>query len=407
MHRSLRSIVLAVVLVCATLTGATAFAAPVTWQGVDVTLHSEQSGGVVLINGTLPETAPLPAEAELSVPAGSKIQWIGEILGGPPSADPTLKYTKTTSGGLDVYRFTLVTSRSAQIEILTAGDQAVDGASFSSTLTWTPSQDVPVVRLIVRVPQGAQVAAPVAGASLQPGDSAFSYYVKTFEDVKAGDALDLTFGYSVPATPVSTGGTASGSSTLATIVLLVGALLVVAIVVLAVRAGVAKGSAHTAPELDDEVGIEIETTEDVTQGPPPEAGFVAGDAGRPSSTKRLVLTVAVIAVLIVGVFIVAGQTSKPQLTGDTITKTYSATAPCLTVTIAVTAPADADPRATAETLFAALGPLGGMSIATYNVKTASLEVGFCESQSSESVVRQALVATGLVAAGGGGETPAP
>ena len=75
-----------------------AVAAPSAWQKMDIALHLEEAGGVMLVSGELPLQATLPTEAELSVPAGSQLQWIGQIMGGDPSADPALTYTKTTVG---------------------------------------------------------------------------------------------------------------------------------------------------------------------------------------------------------------------------------------------------------------------------------------------------------------------
>ena len=120
MRHSLRFIFAAAVFALAVSPVTTGFAAPATWERVDVTQHSEQGGGVLLVSGELPATASLPADAQLSVPAGSGLQWIGEILGGASADDPELKFTKTTVNGNDLYRFTLTKSRTAQIEVPTS-----------------------------------------------------------------------------------------------------------------------------------------------------------------------------------------------------------------------------------------------------------------------------------------------
>ncbi|KAF0208684.1 MAG: hypothetical protein FD171_325 [Actinobacteria bacterium] len=399
MRRSFTLVLVATAFVLTTLSATVAFAAPVAWQSIDVTLHSESAESRMLVSGTLPETVSLPAEAELSVPAGSAFMWIGEILGGDPSADPELKYTKTTIGELDVYRFTLTKSRTAQVEIPAPIKQVINGSAYTLALKWTSAQDVPEVRLIARVPQGAQVAAPVEGAALQPGEAGYSYYVKTIKGVKAGQPLDLTFDYTLPAVPATAA--TPGTNPIVPLVLVLFVIAVAALVVVSVRRkpaeessdgeqSVITGAADTQVEFSDEEQFSEASPETQLSRP----------AG---ASKRMLITAVVIGTLIVAAFIVVGQTTKPKLVGDTITRTFSPGEPCLTSTLAVTAPKNADPNKTAEKLFGALGPLGGMNIATYNVKTQSVEVGFCESKTSEAAVRQALAATGLVAA----EAPAP
>lgn len=400
MRRSFTLILVAIAFVLTTLSATVAFAAPLQWQSVDVTLHSESSDARMLVSGTLPETVSIPAEAELSVPAGSAFMWIGEILGGDPSADPELKYTKTTVGELDVYRFTLTKSRTAQVEIPAPIKQVINGSTYTLALKWTSAQDVPEVRLIARVPQGAQIAVPVEGASMQPGEEGFSYYVKTIKGVKAGQPLELTFDYSLPATPA--GGATTGTNPIIPLVLVLFVIAVAALVVVSVRR---KPEEQSSDDDQSAIAEPADTpVEFVDDDAPFSEASPETQRSRPAgASKRMLITAVVIGALIVAAFVVVGQTTKPKLVGDTITRTFSPGEPCLTSTLAVTAPNSADPNKTAEKLFAALGPLGGMNIATYNVKTKSVEVGFCESKTSEIAVRQALAATGLVAA----DAPAP
>jgi len=93
MLRVLRSFAATTMLLVALFCASTALAAPAPWQRVDVILHAEESGGVMLVSGELPPGTKLPAEAELSVPAGSTLLWTGEILGGATSEDPSLTCT--------------------------------------------------------------------------------------------------------------------------------------------------------------------------------------------------------------------------------------------------------------------------------------------------------------------------
>ena len=115
--------------------------------------------------------------------------------------------------------------------------------------------------------------------------------------------------------------------------------------------------------------------------------------------KKTVLTLVVVIPIVLLAVVVGAQAAKPRFEGDTITQTFSQGQPCATATIPLNLTGDADPLDVSENLFAALKSVKGMNSATLNLKTSSIEVGFCESSANESVVRQALLPTGLVAEG--------
>jgi hypothetical protein len=114
-------------------------------------------------------------------------------------------------------------------------------------------------------------------------------------------------------------------------------------------------------------------------------------------TKLLMLTAVFVIGLIVAVAMIGGGAPKPTLTGDVISRTFSAGEPCATASIPITVPQGTEPTKVAETIFGALESAKGMNTASYNVKTSVLEAGFCESKSSEKAVREALAPTGLLA----------
>jgi len=392
MFRSLRSVLLVAICALIAVSAAPAFAAPATWRSIDVTLHPEQSGGVMMISGELPPTAKLPAQAELSVPTGNEVQWIGEILGGASAADPTLKYTKTVVGATDFYRFTLANSRIAQIEIPSTTGQTIDGATYNDSLKWTATQDVPEVRVSVRVPVGAKIVQEVPGATIQTGDATNSYYTKTFKDVKAGDALDLTFAYTAaPVAPAAAGAVASSSDSTALIIFFAVALGIAALVTVAVRRKM-----KTRIPAERAATIHARAAANKSQ----RANDVAPASALTGRAKRNLVTGGIVAVLVLAAGIVGTQATKPKLEGDSVTRTFSQAAPCANATIALTVPGGSDPMATAEKIFAVLKPISGMTSATYNVKNSSVEVGFCESTSNEAAIRSALVPTGFIATAG-------
>ena len=416
MRRPLRIVLVAATFALAASLTTTIFAAPVAWERVDVTQHSEQGGGVLLVSGELPATASLPADAELSVPAGSELQWIGEILGGASANDPELKFTKTTVKGNDLYRFTLTKSRTAQIEVPLTESMAFDGTTYSSFIVWTATQDVPEVRLSLRVPQAAQITTSSAGAALVPGDGNYAFYTKTVKNVNAGDQLDLAVAYSLPtvAAAAAAGAAPSGGSLAVPIVLVLLVLAAFVGLIVAVRrkmAGSAAGdnegyvapakaksgrASSVAVEMDDAQVEEAEVPAEADSSKAPLSG----------KSKRNLVTAVIIGVLIVAAIAVGVQTTKPKITGDTISQTFSSAEPCATANIPLTVAKGADPSETAEALFAAIKPIPGLTTATYNLKTASIDIGYCESSSSEAALRQALAPTGMVAAGGAAVAPA-
>ncbi len=420
MSRTLRLVLpLAMLLSVFVWTGA-AMAKPAEWQRVDVTLHSEQSGGVMLVSGELPESVKLPAEAELSVPAGSSLQWVGEILGGDPSADPELTYTKSTVNGSDVYRFTLTKSRIAQLEIVTSEAAGFDGTNYTSGVKWSATQAVPEVRLSARIPQGAQIVQPSPDAALQPGDSGYSFYTKSVKDVKPGDQLDMTFSYKVAATPASTTAATSSGSTAQIVIILI-AVAAGGFFVMAVRRKMAPASGDAVvPAKTSAASIKSNTAKSAknngkntrSKNSTTSAPIEVEDANGPSTrltgaAKRNILTGAIVGSIIVVALVVGNQTNKPLIEGDSISQTFSQGQPCSTATIALAVPAGEDPAKTAETLFTALRAVDGMNTATYNFKTSTLEAGFCESSATEESVRQGLAPTGLVDASAPDQSAAP
>jgi len=399
---------LAAALAVALATATSAVAAPVAWERIDITRHSGQGDGVMLVAGILPEGTPLPAEAELAVPAGSRIQWIGEILGGAAEKDPELEYTKTTAGGTDLYRVVLTKSHIAQIEMVVQEGQTFDGTAYASAVGWTAPADVAEVRLNIRVPQAARIAKPVEGATLLPGETGYAYYTKTYANVKAGERLDLAAVYTIP-TAAGGGpaaGGASGSGGAVPILLVLLGLAAAAGVIVAVRGKLAsKVAADEDGAADDDGAFEAaEHVDDraADEGDEPaddeEAGVEPGAVGMSSGARRNLVTAGIIVVLVIAAVAVGARTTRPQATGDTISQTFSAGEPCETTSVAIK---DAgDPQATAKRLFEALGTMTGLKAATYNVKTGTIDVGYCESQTSAGAVKEVLSGTGLVAPGG-------
>jgi hypothetical protein len=126
---------------------------------------------------------------------------------------------------------------------------------------------------------------------------------------------------------------------------------------------------------------------------------VVSQPRRSLMSKKSIMTVCIVAPIFVLAVIVGAQAAKPKFEGDTITQTFSQGEPCATATVTLNLTGGADPLDVSESLFAAIKPVKGLNSATLNLKTSSIEVGFCESSANEDVIRKALLPTGLVAAG--------
>lgn len=409
MRHSLRITLVTVLCVLQLAFASLAFAAPSPWQTVDIVFHAEETGGVMTVYAELAEGITLPAQARLSVPAGADVQWIGEILGGDPAQDPELKSTKTTEGGADIYAFTLTQSRIAQIETLLPAGRTFDGTAYTAALTWPAAEDLPQVRVAVLMPKGAKIVTPAPGAQIMAGDSTSDYYAKTVKDVKAGDTVDLTVTYTEPpaapaATPASGANAAGGSQgTLVSILLVVVLLVGGVMVVMGARGKIAARTAGAAEEPDGDAAAGTVATsvadafEDDAAGDASTVAEAASAVTASGAAKRRMVTAIIAGVLVIAAVALGMQAAKPQVVGDTVAEVFAQGEACVTVDIPLSTEGDKDPTATGKKLFDALRPLPGLKSATYDFKNGALSVGFCESETSEAAIREALAPTGVLA----------
>ncbi len=414
MRHSLRITLVTVLCLLQLAFASAAFAAPSPWQTVDIVFHAEESGGVMTVYAELAEGVTLPAQARLSVPAGAEVQWIGEILGGDPAQDPELKFAKTTEGAADIYAFTLTQARIAQIEMLLPAGRTFDGTAYTTALTWPAAEDLPQVRVAVLMPKGAQIVTPAPGAQIMAGDSTSDYYAKTVKDVKAGDVVDLAVTYTEPAAqPAATTGSGASVSApggsqgtfvsiLLVVVLLVGGVMVV----MGARGKIAArtADADAAEEPADGAATGPVATFAAAHAADDDAADDASDADGDASggsaagaAKRRMVTAIIAGVLVIAAVALGIQAAKPQVVGDTVAEVFVQGEACVTVDIPVASAGDKDPTATGKALFDAIRPLPGLKSATYDFKNGALTVGFCESETSEAAIREALAPTGMLA----------
>lgn len=428
MIRTVRSLALAMMAALFALTVGvpTALAAPaLPWESVSLNLSTDADTPLLMVSGKLPESTPLPATIVLAVPAGAEVQWAGEVLGGDPSDDPTAQPTKTTKGGQDLYTFTLTKSHIAQIEAIVPPAMTTANGLYSVNFSQVAFADAPEYVVAIQIPQAAQLSeTPTGTASLAPGPTGFRYYQQSFSKVKAGEPIAVTFSYTLPsgattgAAPAATG----GSSMLVPILLVGVALLLGAALVVGVRRKmnppVAEKPARPAasktrkPETatvadDDEDGFSTSEAAPKVASTPKQVEIADDeDAVAPAPRNKLALfgTLAVVAALLVSGVIAVSSGGAAKTTGDVITKVLAGGEACTQAQIPLAFPQGTDTTKAAEELFAAIAAVPSVTQATVRLSTSSMEIGYCNSEANEDMIRAALAPTGYVSAI---TTPAP
>lgn len=395
-----RLAILAVTIVVLSFQAAAAFGQPSGWKFVDITLLSEQQP-VFIVGGELPEGTPLPHEAELAVPAGLQLQWIGEVLGGDPSNDPTLQYDKTSANGMDIYRFTMTRARSAQVELLAPAAIVFDGTNYATSIAWTASEDEPELRISQRVPFGTQIITADPAASLASGDAGSAYYTKTLRDVKVGQLIDLSFTYAPPAPGTAAPAGATSSDTTAFVIIGIAFVAMLGLLALVMRRTFAQ-PADEPRSSTTRVAAEKEPAAARAEATEPPAAETTEAVGR-AKKSILVPLIGGAAFLVIGVLVIGSVSSSVAVTGDRMTRDYGSTSACQFSTIPVTARDGVDLSAQATKILAAFEGMEGMGKVTLDTARSTVDVEWCESSQTEDSLRQALAATGLVDAG---QTPA-
>lgn len=402
----LRSILIALTLTLSLGAGA-ALAKPVVPESIDVSLHSEQGGAILLVSGNLPEATTLPAEIELAVPEGAELQWAGEILGGPVADDPEAKYVVRTEGGQDVYTLTLTKSPVAQVEVLVPGSvQPMGPTSYAANLTWAPTQDVASTRVAVRVPQGAKITQPAEGAALAPGPTGYSYYFVERENAKAGEPIEMAFAYEVAA--VGSGATGAASSTTNQVMPILLGLAALGFAVFALnavrkkmaargeftdaepRAAQAAEQTVAFSDEDDVEAVTVTAADDASA----DEGPVAPQRSGPS--KAVLVTGAIVAVVVVAGVFSANLGQSTRTFDDVMVKEFGQGDACTQTEIPLALPDGNGKQQAADQVFAALQS-SQVIRASLDTKTDVLKVEFCDSTTTEEAIRGALAPLGVIA----------
>ena len=400
MRRIVRLSVFAVLVLLIASIAAPAFAAPSAWKFVDVTLQYDNRS-LLLVGGELPEEILLPYEAELAVPAGSMLLWIGEGLGGPLADDPELKYEKRTEGGFDIYRFTLTQSRVAQVEVALSGVNSFDGVTYTSSLAWTAWQDLPEVRIAHRIPRGAQITQTAEGASMLAGDEQFSYYAKTASNVKAGDAVDLSFAYQTGAP--GAGSAAANSNTIAYVIVAGAAVVLIGLLIFALR----RRSVAASEDLAEDSESEEPIVEDVAPVAAKKKSVPEPQPAPAGGLKPKTVLIGVGALVAVGIMVAVGSGMAAKPSGGLFTKDFGAVSACQTTELALTPAAGVNLEAEGAAIIDAFVGHTGIGIVTLDATTGRMSVEFCTSDQTLETLAQIVSSTGLVTASLGAPPSVP
>lgn len=390
------AIVAAIATIVALMTAVPALAAPAQLETLEVTVHYEQGSPIVLVSGTLPEGTKLPATVELPVPKGGEFQWAGEILGGDPSADPSVEYTVKEVGGMDVYSMTLTKAPMAQVEVVMPSAVAFDGSTYRSALAWTAVSQIPNVNLFVRMPAGAKVTEPAEGAEVIPGPTGYSYYARKATDVKPGAKLDLVFAYTAPAAAAAGGTTSDPSApasnnTLPMVLIVAFAVGALALVFIGVK-GKMNGRA-----VEEEVAEQASkrASRPAAAAADKEDTADADEAPVRKSKAPLIVGIVVVGIVVAGAMAANSGTRTKQF-GDEFVRDFGNPSACTNTEVKLNMPQGENPEQVAEKVFSAVKGVESVGMVTVNTAAGTAKIAYCESSASKEQVLAAVGTTGML-----------
>ena len=366
------------------------------WESVDIAVHQEQGGEVIIISGELAESASRPADVELAVPSGSQLRWIGEVLGGALEADPEVEYEVITSGDSDVYRFTLTQSHRGQIEFVPPSPAvSFDGSVYSASFGWAPSQPVSEVHMSVSLPQGAQVQQPAEGASVET-QAGTSRYSKVTPDVAAEETVSLAFTYSVSeaAAPSGTGAISGGGGATGLLLLIAGVALGAGIVLVWRRTQGDVG--HDSRKADTRPPVKKAQPKAAPKATKPSQTRAADAKGLSPRVKLMLVAVALVGGALVFMIVANGDVGTVKTTDAGITKVLTSAEADQTLSVPGQFEPGSDIQHEATHVFEALEGVSGIAAVTVSSDGSTIEVEYASSAISEDAVGGMLAASGYV-----------
>ncbi|MHB8762373.1 MAG: hypothetical protein ACYC6J_08370 [Coriobacteriia bacterium] len=184
------------VLVVVTTMPAVASAAAVREYQLQFAPAARTGGALAIVSALLDPQESLPASVTVPVPTGATLLWIGEILGGDPSADLAREFSVERVGDMDVYSLTLEQAYTAQAEIQLPAP-ASRGSEMHSALTWTnPGAEVLFTCAVIVEPGGIDVeTSPDLAGVVRTNAAGESLYPLAGRRLAQGEAYEVIVGW--------------------------------------------------------------------------------------------------------------------------------------------------------------------------------------------------------------------
>lgn len=366
-----------------------ALAAPADLAWVRVGLHEEAGGASIIISAEVSTRTALPAEVQLSVPKGAKVRWVGEILGDDPPHDPRSAFTTRSAGDHDLVAFTLTRARVGQIEAALPGAFVREEQVKTLKLDWVSGGDVARVEAGLIIPPHAQAATSSPGLESHLLSDHSTVHVARRQDLKAGDRVSVFVTYSdgeaAAASPVQRSGSGGSAGTLA----LLGAGILLAGGLFAVRRKSGPGAA-AAGEPDPCAPEEASASS--AEEPADARPETRASGARRRVDPRLVILAVPAIVLAALVFAVQGGPGATSQSQDAVTRVLGSAAGKATFETPVAL--DGELLHGSTHVFDALAPLPGLASATVRAPGV-LVLTYDPAQVAEEQIAAALAQAGL------------
>jgi hypothetical protein len=251
---------LTVALAAAALTAPAAFAAPSSTTAsapvdaaaggpIDLQIWPGQSGKTAIITVVEVDAATkLPVTVRIPVMPGSTVEWAGEILGGPASADIEQPFKLVQGRGGQFAEFTLTKSRRGQIDAI-GFPLKVSSDAVSVSVEYVQSVSSPLTAISVRLPANTSKHKITPKPEGDPADNADGESLYTIKPraFKPGETQKIDISYSLTP-PVAK---APGSE-LNIVLIGLGVALAIAVVAMIVIVRRNRATGMGAEEADDE-----------------------------------------------------------------------------------------------------------------------------------------------------------
>lgn len=397
--RHSRTLTLVALVLIAAFGAPTASAAPTITPFETVTLQLDTATigqpPMLIISGTIPDDAPLPATVRLTVPQGLTLSWAGEVLGGPVEDDPSLKPTfEHGQAGFDTVTLELSKGRVAQLELEAGPLLLASGTDRSVALRWLAPADVSDVHMSVRLPAGSQISTVTPGARTEPGTGGGSI-VSLDTSAAAGSTLALDIAHTVSQTassPVRSGQSGGGAAFV--VFAVTAALLALAGMAIMKKARSRNDTQNPATMRPRATHPQERTASNEQAQPVPVER--TGPAKRVQPQVVILLCVAV-ALGFAAFALTSGETvGTTTTTNEHISRVLGDVKADATFSAPLTL-SEGDPAHESTHVFDSLANVPGVHVARIVLQGPIIEIEYASGTVDEATIRAALAAAGYIA----------